>query len=229
MLTPRTWQLNATAGESEATTITDFSAGTLNTRLLALTESKYMTKGMIYIWLRCRYMTEFLYSHLADIDDYYFSDKCDFIERQILSLIHSEHLSAVKSAAFVTAFLNAALIYVTEELRECPKWTNVCVALSQRIFSGLQMVDLDAVARQCPDLLLWVLMLGRSGNMPLEAGEAGRLWYAKVIKDVEGSFGATVPGAVAGMKYFDVAESTNRSGGKVEDEKVVRDEADEAK
>jgi len=175
---------------------------------------------MIYIWLRCRYLTEFLSSHFADIDDYYFSDKCDFIERQILSLIHSERLSAVKSAAFVTAFLNAALIYVFEELRECPKWTNVCIALSARIFSGLQMLDLDAIAGQCPDLLLWILMLGRSGNMPLEAGAAGRLWYARTIKEVEGSFGITVPGALVGLQYFDVAESANRRGGKVEEVKV---------
>lgn len=56
--------------------------------------------------------------------------------------------------------------------------------------------------------------------MPLEAGAAGRLWYARTIKEVEGSFGITVPGALVGLQYFDVAESANRRGGKVEEVKV---------
>ena len=108
------------------------------------------------------------------------------------------------------AFLNASFIFIYEELRECPKWTNVCICLSERIHSGLQMADLAAVARHCPDLLLWVLLLGRSGNSPL--GEISRLWFAKFIAEVEESLDMHVPAVVEGLGYFELAEKTRRKG-----------------
>ncbi|TVY59629.1 hypothetical protein LSUE1_G008025, partial [Lachnellula suecica] len=184
-----------TAGESA---IAGFSTGDLDSRLLSLTASPYLTKGMLYIYLRLRYLTEFLLRHSFDsFDEYYFSDKIDFIERQILALLHSPRLAESPVVAFVTAFLNAALIYAVEELRECPKWTNVCVALAGRIYSGLQMAELERVRERCPDLLLWVLTLGRSGNSPL--GELGRAWYARGIAGLEEGFGVCVPAAVGGL------------------------------
>lgn len=205
--------LTPSIGEPEANTITNYTSGTLNTRLRALTHSTPLTKRLIYIWLRLRSLSSFLLAHAHDIDAYYFSDKCDSIERQILALLHSDRLSSSSSSssvAFTTAFLNASLIYATEELRECPKYTNICIALSARIYSGLQMADFDALAAQCPELLLFVLMLGRSGNAPVgvQEGEASRVWYEKTIGDVGRGFGVKVPATLAGWGYFEVAERT---------------------
>ncbi|TVY32518.1 hypothetical protein LSUB1_G007535 [Lachnellula subtilissima] len=205
--------LTPSIGEPEANTITNYTCGTLNARLQSLTHSTPLTKRLIYIWLRLRSLSTFLLAHTHDIDDYYFSDKCDSLERQILSLLHSpSKTNPSSSLAFTTAFLNAALIYTTEELRECPKYTNICIALSARIYSGLQMAEFDALAAACPELLLWVLVMGRSGIAPVEEGEASRRWYNLTIADVEARFGIVVPPTLAGWAYFEVAERTLRGG-----------------
>jgi hypothetical protein len=188
--------------------IPGFTVGDLRERLLPLTESTDLSKSIIYIWLRIRYLTEFL-ANIAtkpnEIDDCYFSDKIDFIERQALTLLYSESLAESNAVAFLTAFINASFIYIYEELRECPKWNNVSLCLSQRIHSGLQMVDFGEIGRHCPDLLLWVLLLGRSGTSPL--GGAGNLWYLKMLDDMEDELDVDVPNAVAGLNYFTVAEA----------------------
>jgi hypothetical protein len=188
--------------------IPGFSVGDLRERLLPLTESTDLSKSIIYIWLRLRYLTEFLANNVTkpnEIDDCYFSDKLDFIERQALTLLYSESLAESNAVAFFTAFINASFIYIYEELRECPKWNNVSLCLSQRIYSGLQMVDFGEIGRHCPDLLLWVLLLGRSGTPPL--GGAGKLWYLKILDDMEDELDVDVPNTVAGLNYFTVAEA----------------------
>lgn len=166
-------------------------------------------------------------SHPTLLDESFFSDKVDFIERAILALLHSESLAESKAAAFLTAFLNASLIFVYEELREAPKWNNVSICLSQRIRSGLDLVGLDGVMMRCPDLLLWVLMLGMSGANPLEVG--ARAWFVGEIMEVEANFEAKVPKGlkeISGMMYFEIAESAasnSMSEGKANDGDV-RDE-----
>ena len=72
------------------------------------------------------------------------------------------------------------------------------------------MVDLSSVAKHCPDLLLWILLLGRSGNSPL--GEISRLWYLDSIVGMEDNMGITIPKTVAGLKYFELAEATRQNG-----------------
>jgi len=67
------------------------------------------------------------------------------------------------------------------------------------------MVDFGEIGRHCPDLLLWVLLLGRSGTSPL--GGAGNLWYLKMLDDMEDELDVDVPNAVAGLNYFTVAEA----------------------
>jgi hypothetical protein len=195
------------AGESA---IRGFTIGDLRERLLPLTRSSDLSQKIIYLWLRLRYLTEFLASipnkNTSMIDDHLFSDKIDFIERQALFLLHSNSLAESGAVAFLSAFINASLMYIYEELRECPKGTNICICLSGRIHNGLEMVDLSPVARQCPDLLLWILLLGRSGTFPL--GGPGRLWYLEVISDMEKTLDIEVPSAAAGLKYFELAEQT---------------------
>ncbi len=216
------------AGESA---IHGFTIGDLRERLLPLTGSSDLSQTIIYIWLRLRYLTEFLASipskNKSAIDDYFFSDKIDFIERQALSLLHSDMLSKSDAVSFFTAFINASLIYIYEELRECPKGNNICICLSQRIYNGLELVDLSFVVSQCPDLLLWIFLLGRSGNPPL--GGPGRLWFLEAIVDMEKNLDIEVPTGVAGLKYFELAEGTrskrSRSGKEIEVKEILGGEA----
>lgn len=96
-----------------------------------------------------------------------------------------------------------------EDLRDVPRWNNVSLCLSQRIRSGLELVELEEVRMRCPDLLLWVLMLGRSGANPLERSETQ--WFLDEIGEVESSYEIQVPPGIkdiAGLRYFEIAEGT---------------------
>lgn len=194
--------------------IPGFSVGDLKGRILGLTNSTDLSRKIIYIWLRLRYLAQMLAAipdqTTTDIDDIFFTDKLDFVERHVLSVLHSESLAESNVANFLAAFLNASLIYIYEELRECPKWTNVCISLSMRIRSELQIANLSLVTQYCPDLLLWILLLGRSGNPPI--AEPGRLWYSAVIENMEAGLEITVPPTLAGLKYFEIAEGTAGTG-----------------
>jgi len=170
-----------------------------------------MTNDVLYVWLRLRYLSEFSANQSDDtIDRCFFSDKVDFLERRIIALQHSERLYQSNAVAFITAFLNAALIYIYEELRDCPRWTNVCICLSQRIQSGLQLVDLSSIINDCPDLLLWTLLLGRSGVSPL--GGLSGPWYEEEISSVvDGNDGIRVPPVVRKpLLYYALAEQARR-------------------
>ena len=159
------------------------------------------------------------------IDEFFFCDKLDLIERHILSILHSPILVQNAQVAFLTAFLNATLLFVYEELRECPRWTNVAICLSERIRSGLGMVDLwSGEIGDVGDLVVWMLLLGRSGCLPvLGGGESGAMeWFEERIAVVVGER-LTVPARVQGLKYFEIAESV-RGGG---EEREVDDEGTE--
>jgi len=173
---------------------------------MPLTDSEELTGDVLYVWLRLRYLTEF-FSNVPDhtIDDCFFSDKLDFIERHILSLLHSEKLAKCRAVAFVTAFFNSALIYIYEDLRTCPRWTNVCMVLSTRIMSGTSMVDMAPVIEAVPDLLLWCLLLGRSGIPPIESPSNG--WYAaEIAAAIREHKGINIPPVVSGLKYFELSD-----------------------
>jgi len=108
----------------------------------------------------------------------------------------------------------------------------VSLCLSQRIRSGLELVELEPVMACCPELLLWVLMLGRSGANPLELGARGRLWFDREIKMVEDTFGVEVPvnlKAIEGLNYFEIAEgavANLRCEGETDEQGNVRDEGE---
>lgn len=173
---------------------------------MPITGSEELTGDILYVWLRLRYLTEFL-NNVPDhkIDDCFFSDKLDFLERRILFLLHSELLAESSAVAFITAFLNASLIYIYEDLRTCPRWTNVCMTLSTRIMSGLSMVDMTFVIEAVPDLLLWTLLLGRSGVPPIECPGIG--WYAsEIAAAIKENVEIRIPPVVSALRYFTLSE-----------------------
>lgn len=201
--------LTPNAGEENFDFFLDKSlVASIEERLQLLIESPDLVRDIIHIWLRIRYLSEFLSTvsqkNSAQIDDCLFTDKIDDIERTILCLLHSPSVSQCGSVAFVTAFLNASLIFIYDELRECPKWTNVCVALSERIYSGLDMIDLTLPQSCCPDMFLWILLLGRAGTSPLRKG--GKMWFQRTITSVGKGLHYQIPSSLAGLGYFEISE-----------------------
>jgi hypothetical protein len=136
-----------------------------------------------------------------------FSDKIDLIERQVLHVLHSPTLANNPIVAFITAFLNAALIYSYQDLREVPSFCNICISLSERIHSGLQLIDLSSIATTCPDLLLWTILLGRSAA-PL--GTLPRSWFSGVLTEMSHLLGKPIPESLQGLSYFELAALPSR-------------------
>ncbi|KAH8589339.1 hypothetical protein B0O99DRAFT_692572 [Bisporella sp. PMI_857] len=186
-----------------------YEIGNLRERLLQIIDCEDLANDALYVWRRLRYLYEFVANASDDqIDDCLFTDKIDHLERQVLSLLHSSTLGECGAVAFMTAFLNASLIFIYEELRTCPRWTNVCMTLSQRICSGLSLVDMATTITGTPDLLLWTLLLGRSGVPPPPQVALSGAWYEKEIAAaLEGSPEVKVLPVVRGMMYYTIAEA----------------------
>jgi len=101
--------------------------------------------------------------------------------------MHSSSLASAPDVAFLTAFLNACLIYIYGELRQVSPYTRLCVVLASRIASGLEMVDLESLLLQrngVGDLLVWTLVVGRS----VAEGRDG-IWFRRRIIEVEDAVG----------------------------------------
>ena len=62
------------------------------------------------------------------------------------------------------------------------------------------MIDLSATERHYPDLLLWILLLGKSGISLL--GGPNKPWCLSLWAGMQLSFGFEVPSTVSGLKYF---------------------------
>jgi hypothetical protein len=127
----------------------------------------------------------------------------DSLEREILHVIHSSTLAKCPRVAFITAFLNAALIYIYQELREIPKLSAVGTALTGRIHSGLQMLDLTPVLGICPDVLLWTMMLGKSAS---QLGGPNRAWFHGTLYELTSGLGIGMQEPIVGLWYFKTAE-----------------------
>lgn len=68
------------------------------------------------------------------------------------------------------------------------------------------MVDLGEISGKCPDLLVWVVVLGRSGVLP--GPGMGRSWYEEVLGELE----VKVEGVVGGLRYFEIALVSQAQG-----------------
>lgn len=177
----------------------------LRFRLLQLTESVDLSRYIANIWFQLRELSEFLLAippgDGSRLDDALFSDKLDSIEREVLHVLHSSTLASNPGVAFLTAFLNASIIYSYQELREIPKFSAICVAVAGRIHSGLEMLDLSAVLEFCPDVFLWTLMLGRSAA-PMRGPDRG--WFVGIVADLTNLLGVRAREKLEGVQYFDV-------------------------
>lgn len=102
--------------------------------------------------------------------------------------MHSRRLAAAPAVAFLTAFLNACLVFIYGELRQVSPYTRLCVVLASRISSGLEMLDLQPLmgGLALGDLLVWTLVVGRS----VAEGRDG-VWFRRRIEEVEEWVGKT--------------------------------------
>ena len=161
---------------------------TLSQRLYPLAGSSSFAQTLTDLYSRLHQLTLFLTtSSVAAFDDILFSDKLDILQRHIIDIMHSSSLACSPHVAFLTAFLNACLIYIYGELRQVSPYTRLCVVLASRISSGLEMMDLDSLLLQrnsVGDLLVWTLVVGRS----VAEGRDG-IWFRRRIFEVEDAVG----------------------------------------
>ena len=185
--------------------LTSSYAKRLYTRLHKITGSPSLSRNVVFIWARLHQLSSFLAAVPAMgtyiLDKSLMSDKFDALERQTLELIHSEALGNSPHPAILTAFLNAVFIYMIQNLREVPRGSSICVTVASRIQSGLELVDIKPLISICPDILVWTILVGRSGaiNGPV------RYWFNEVVDELA-SMGFDLPEAIGNLTYFDVAQ-----------------------
>lgn len=205
---------NLTLNTKDAIQSTQDICYELNMRksLSQLTQSSDLGISIAHIWSRIRQFSEFLTSipptDSLRLDDILYSDTLDSLEREILDILNSSTLADSPSVAFLIGFLNSALIYIYQELREIPHYSVICVALAGRVHSGLQMLDLSVILDVCPDLLLWTLLVGKSAA-PISGPNRG--WFGVILLDLTRWLNIRVPERLVGVDYFDIVSYVSHS------------------
>lgn len=82
--------------------------------------------------------------------------------------------------------------------------------------SGMSLVVMNGVIEAVPDMLLWTLLLGRSGVPPIEC--PGTAWYADEIAAAKQANPALkIPQVVSGLNYFELSEAARPKQGAIEE------------
>jgi hypothetical protein len=182
---------------------------------------------IVFIWARLHQLSTFLVAapvaETRKLDEYLWSEKLDALERQTLELFNSEALGNSPHPAFLKAFLNSVHIYIIQALREIPKGTSICRTLACRIQSGLELVDLYPFAAVCPDVLIWIVMVGGTGA-PQEGPV--RYWFNETLEELLEGLEFTLPDHIGGLGYFDITRQvliqTRNKEARRRDEKIPK-------
>ena len=169
-----------------------------------MTSSATLTIAITHIYARLQQLSIFLNTESNAIteDRYLVSDKFDALERQIIAVLTSSALSSFANAAIVTAFLNAAYIFIIRCFREVPTCNAVCIHVFSRIVNGLKDFDIVASLEDVPDLVVWTLLVGRIGTpLPWEA----MAFFEGAMESVKRSLSISVPEKLMAEQYFQVA------------------------
>jgi hypothetical protein len=87
-------------------------------------------------------------------------------------------------------------------------------ALCERLWDKLlQPLLPSSLVTNCPDLLLWILLLGRSGITPL--GGPHKPWFLSLLAGMELTFRVKIPTALSGLEYFQLPEQLSKKGSMV--------------
>jgi hypothetical protein len=181
----------------------------LHTRLQEFTGSPGLSQDIVRIWARLHQLSSFLaktpFTKTETLDECLLSDKLDAIERQTMDVFHSKALGQSRNPALLITFLNAACIYIIQELREVPKGSSACTIVAGRIHSGFELVNLKPLAIICPDVLLWTIMVGMAGAPSMGPTRA---WFLNTLERLSDMLRITVPSSLSGLDYFEAARRT---------------------
>jgi len=114
----------------------------------------------------------------TDIDSY--SDTLEYLERQIVALMQSEHLALPKQeTSILHLFSNAAILHIYIFMRDLPRGLPFRYLIADRIRLELEELDIQALLTPYPEMLLWILIMGGIGAI----GAPTKTWFANIFAD----------------------------------------------
>jgi hypothetical protein len=176
----------------------------LNSRLVKLTGKLDLSNHVTNIYWRLRQLAAIINivssRDSPRLDEIFFSNKMDTIEREVIELMQSEFFKTSNpGTAFVKAFLDSAFTYIYMFLRDIPKVSPLFRLLTTRVQASLEDIDLRSASESFPDLLLWMLMVG-------DTSSPGRVWFAHRLKELCVFQNLKKPPVFEGLNSFKLAE-----------------------
>lgn len=121
----------------------------------------------------CYYRTD-----TSDIPSY--SDTLEYIERQVVAIVQSEHLSLPsQNTSILHLFATAAVLHIYICMRDLPRGLQFRYLLADRLRNELECLDIGALLVPYPEMVLWVLILGGMGAI----GAPSKEWFANILAD----------------------------------------------
>jgi hypothetical protein len=106
------------------------------------------------------------------------SDMVERLERRVNALLQSEVLKSrnPKFSIFVL-FGNAAIFHIYMFMRDLPRGLPFYHFISGRLRASIEAADLEYLHKECPEMMLWILLMGGLGS----TGTPNRSWYADLL------------------------------------------------
>jgi hypothetical protein len=109
-----------------------------------------------------------------------YSDMLERVERQVVNIVQSEPiLSSSENLLIYRLFGNAALLHIYMFMRDLPRGLPFFHMLSNRIRQLLEVVDIERLQMQYPEMVLWILIMGGLGGN----GTPNRSWFASELAE----------------------------------------------
>jgi len=121
----------------------------------------------------CYYRTD-----TSDIDSY--SDTLEYLERQVVAIVQSEHLPFPnQNTSILHLFANAAILHIYIFMRDLPRGLPFRYLISDRIRNELECLDIKALLMPYPEMMLWILIMGGVGAI----GASDKGWFARTLAE----------------------------------------------
>ncbi|TVY62891.1 hypothetical protein LSUE1_G009195 [Lachnellula suecica] len=115
----------------------------------------------------------------SDIDSY--SDSLEYLERQVVAILHSEHLtSPSRNTSILHLFATAAILHIYIFMRDLPRGLPFRYLMAERLRNEIESVDIEMLLAPYPELVLWILIMGGVGAI----GASNKNWFANVLHGV---------------------------------------------
>lgn len=114
----------------------------------------------------------------SDIDSY--SDTLEYLERQVVAILHSEDLTlSGQNTSILRLFATAFILHIYIFMRDLPRGLPFFYVLAGRLRDELEFLDIEALLVPYPEMLLWILIMGGVGAI----GSSNKAWFAKVLAE----------------------------------------------